>query len=133
VHVVRFGRLVWLIGTNLEHLYRFRYTQMIRRPMLMTLLRLLRGVCAVWARSDVFVSADCAGFAVMPMVVSAEHVSVEAHCSLFAALVPAAECCVWVSHTCHQDRPLLMMRSQWFCQLVLAQRFELLQLSVGFQ
>ncbi len=86
---VRFGRLVWLIGTNLEHLYRFRYSLMIRRLKLMFPLQLLRGVCAVWEWSDEAVVAACAGWAVTPLVVAAELEQRGAECAQVAALVAA--------------------------------------------
>ena len=70
---VRCGRLVWLLGTNLEHLYRFRYSQMSRRLSLPIPLQLPvhRGVCAVWESSGAAVVAACAGFAQTPDVVAA--------------------------------------------------------------
>ena len=66
---MRCGRLVWLLGTNLEHLYRFRYSPMIRRLTLQIPQLLLRGVCAVWETSGVAVVAACLGCAEMPDVV----------------------------------------------------------------
>ncbi len=84
---VRFGRLVWLIGTNLERLYRFRYSLMNRRLKLMFPLQLLRGVCAVWEWSDVAVVAACACWAVTHQVVAAELELREVECAQVAALV----------------------------------------------
>ena len=84
---VRFGRLVWLIGTNLEHLYRFRYSQMIYRQKLPIPLLLLRGVCAAWEWSDVAVVAACACWAVTHQVVAAELELREVECAQVAALV----------------------------------------------
>jgi hypothetical protein len=91
---VRFGRLVWLIGTNLEHLYRFRYSLMSRRLMLKIPVQLLRGVCAVWERSDVAVVAACYGYAVSPHVVAAVVVQRGAGWAADAALGVAVERCV---------------------------------------
>ncbi len=112
MHVVRFGRLVWLIGTNLEHLYRFRYSQMIYRQKLPIPLLLLRGVCAAWEWSDVAVNAACASFAVTPDAVAAVMVQRGAECALVAARGAAVVRCVWALPICHLNRPLQMILSQ---------------------
>jgi hypothetical protein len=126
---VRCGRLVWLHGTNLERLYRFRYSPMNRRLTLLIPQLLLRGVCAVWESSGVAVVAACAGFAGTPHVVADALFLREAEWAPAAALVAAGGCCVWALPICHQVRCLRMYLSQSLLQLdrgVGALRFELL-------
>ena len=109
---VRCGRLVWLHGTNLEHLYRFRYSPMSRRLTLQIPLLLLRGVCAVLESSGVAVVAACAGCAETPDVVAAVLLQRGAEWASAAALVVAGGCCVWALPICHLVRRLLMIQSQ---------------------
>ena len=133
---MRCGRLVWLHGTNLEHLYRFRYSPMNRRlTLLIPQLLLLRSVCAAWELSGVTVVAACAGFAVTPHVVAAVLLQRGAEWAPVVALVAAGGCCVWALPTCHLVR-LLMYQSQSLVQLdrgVGALRFELLLQPVRFR
>ena len=132
---MRCGRLVWLHGTNLERLYRFRYSPMNRRLTLLIPQLLLRGVCAVWETSGVAVVAACAGFAVTPHVVAAVLLQRGAEWAPVVALVAAGGCCVWALPTCHLVRRLLMYQSQSLVQLdrgVGALRFELLLQPVHF-
>ena len=132
---MRCGRLVWLHGTNLERLYRFRYSPMNRRLTLLIPQLLLRGVCAVWETSGVAVVAACAGFAVTPHVVAAVLLQRGAEWAPVVALVAAGGCCVWALPTCHLVR-LLMYQSQSQVQLdrgVGALRSELLLQPVRFR
>ena len=133
---VRCGRLVWLLGTNLEHLYRFRYSQMSRRLTLPIPLQLHRGVCAVWETSGAAVVAACAGFAQTPDVVAAVLLQRGVGWVPAAALVVAGGCCGWALPICHQVRRLQMIQSQSLGQLdrgVGAQRSELLLQPVRFR
>jgi hypothetical protein len=133
---VRCGRLVWLHGTNLEHLYRFRYNLMSRRLTLLIPQLLLRGVCAVWELSGVAVVAACAGFEGTPHVVAAALLQRGGEWAPPAALVAAGGCCVWALPICHQVRRLQMMQSQSLGQHdrgVCALRSELLLQPVRFQ
>ena len=126
---VRFGRRVWLIGTNLVHLYRFRYTLMSRRLMHQIPLQLLRGVCAIGEGSVVALVVACAGYAFAPVAVAAVLVQLGAERVADAALVVAAERCDWALPICHLDRLHQMIQSRSLGQLgrgVVARRFELL-------
>ena len=109
--VLRCGRHVWLLGTNLEHLYRFRYSQMSRRLTLPIPLQPHRGVCAVWESSGVAAVAACAGFAQTPDVVAAVLLQRGVEWVPAAALVVAGGCCVALP-ICHLVRRLLMIQSQ---------------------
>ena len=136
MHDVRCGRLVWLLGTNLEHLYRFRYSQMCRRLTLPIPLQLHRGVCAVWETSGAAVVAACAGFSQTPDVVAAVLLQRGVEWVPAAALVVAGGCCSWALPICHQVRRLQMIQSQSLGQLdrgVGALRSELLLQPVRFR
>ena len=135
---VRCGRLVWLHGTNLEHLYRFRYSQMSRRLTLPIPLPLPvhRGVCAVWESSGAAEVAACAGFAQTPDVVAAVLLQRGVEWLPAVALVVAGGCCGWALPICHQVRRLQMIQSQSLGQLdrgVGALRSELLLQPVRFR
>ena len=114
---VRCGRLVWLHGTNLEHLYRFRYSQMSRRLTLPIPLQPHRGVCAVWESSGEAAVAACAGFAQTPDVVDADLSQRGVEWVPAAALVVAGGCCGWALPRCHLVRRLLKIQSQSLDQL----------------